>query len=483
LTRSEEELALRRVGDRWDRTAETRALDPLQGWLDSPIVLETHFQPTISGFSKTNWLVGLAERLRIPRNGRWLSLGCGTAGPEINAAKAHLFSTLVALDGSPKSVEEGRRQAAAAGVENIEFGTANLERLNLPRSVFDVVLMNMSLHHVKRLGRVLSRVNRALRPAGLFLINEFIGPRQFQFTDLQLRLVREFLGDLPQSLRTQRGGEVKTEYVRLPAEHWNRADPSEAIRSDRIVPEVSKRFRILERIDYGGTILNLLLENIVHNFDPSDEKDVAIVRLIARFEDVLMRAGIIPSDFTVMVARKRYLPFRVFRQPTIPWIRRSVTRIARPRVLASGRAGDVIDFGRSPCSEALISGFHQWEGTSRWMGSRSELILRMTSDRLRIVLSASHCPSDRPIILGVRLIDELNRRSVRLEPIHLDGGSPPSNITLRIPDWFVTLAHGRSVRAVLKANRTWIPAKQKTENPDFRELSVQVIRIGFENEG
>jgi ubiquinone/menaquinone biosynthesis C-methylase UbiE len=479
LTKSEEELGLRRVSDRWDRTAQARAVDSLEGWLDSPILLEAHFQPTISGFARKNWLVGLAERLRIPGNGRWLSLGCGTAGQEINAAKARLFSSLVALDGSPESVEEGRRQAAAAGVANIEFGPVNLDRLDLPRSAFDVVLMNMSLHHVRRLRRVLSRVDRALRPAGLFLINEFIGPRQFQFTDLHLRLVRELLDDLPRSLRTERGGEIKTEYVRLPVEHWNRADPSEAIRSDRIVPEVSRRFRIVERIDYGGAILNPLLEKIVHNFDPSDEKDVAVVRLIARFEDVLMRSGVLPSDFTVMAMRRRPGLLRFLRFLPPVWsqgTRRSALR--HPALPAGVARSSVVDFREAPHPEALIAGFHHWEGAARWMSRRGELRLRMTSGRLSLLFAAPFQVRRRPAV-RMRLLDEASGRTATLDPIRFSGPGPIA-ATVEIPRRFASAARGRTIHVILESNNVWVPARSLDESTDFRELSIQIIRAGFE---
>jgi ubiquinone/menaquinone biosynthesis C-methylase UbiE len=480
LTKAEEELAVRRAAERWDRTAQDRASDPLQGWLDSPIVLERYLQPRISGSADVNWLVGLAQRLRIPRGGRWLSLGCGTGDQEIIAGKAQLFSSLVALDASAQSLEEGRRRAAASGVTSIEFGSVNLDSLDLPPSAFDVVLMNMSLHHVKQLRLVLSRVDRALRPNGFFLINEFVGPRQFQFTDLQLGLVRELLDDLPSAWRRQRGGEIKTEYVRLPVEHWNRADPSEAIRSDRIIPEVERRFRVVERIDYGGTLLDLLLEHIVHNFDSSNEKDVAAVRLLARVEDVLIRAGVLPSDFTVMALRKKRGPFRFVHLPRVSAIRDAFARLLRPAVLAPRVAqADVIDFREGPHSAALVSGFHHWEGASRWMSRRAELILRMTSNRIRVVL-ANPSPRGRPAFVRVRLIEESTGRAKNLGLLRLEGSAREISETLQVPDNFASLGYGQSLRVVLRSSNAWIPAKEIAGSEDFRELTVQVFRVGFE---
>jgi ubiquinone/menaquinone biosynthesis C-methylase UbiE len=300
------ETELDRVTALWDKTAQDRAVNPLQGWLDSPIVLENYVRPRVSGSPYVNWLVGLIERLRIPNTARWLSLGCGAAGTEIFIAKLGLVSSLVALDSSPASLEQARQAAEAEGVTSVEFGQADLNRLQPPKAGYDVVLMNMSLHHVKEIRALLSRVRRALRPGGLLLLNEFIGPRQFQFTDLQVSLVEKLLAALPSFWRMDSAtGEIKSEYRRMPVEHWNIADPSEAIRSDLIVSEVSRQFQIVERVDYGGTILNLLLEHIVHNFDPADEKDVAVIRLLGTIEGILLEGGMIPSDFTVIAARKR----------------------------------------------------------------------------------------------------------------------------------------------------------------------------------
>jgi SAM-dependent methyltransferase len=177
--------------------------------------------------------------------------------------------------------------------------------LELPRSAFDVVFANMSLHHVLELRALLSQIHRTLRPKGWLIVNEFVGPRQFQFTDLQLSLVRELLAVLPERYRRTGNGEIKTAYERMPVDYWNRTDPSEAIRSDRILPELERKFRVIENVGYGGTILHLLFEHIVHNFDVADEHSMTILNLLGRFEDILIRERVLPDDFLFLVARKR----------------------------------------------------------------------------------------------------------------------------------------------------------------------------------
>jgi ubiquinone/menaquinone biosynthesis C-methylase UbiE len=295
----------------WGDTAEARRRAPLQGWLDSPLVLREYVHPRLYGRAEGNWLAGVAQRLGIAAAGHWLSLGCGGAGAEIRAARDGLFASMVALDVADRAVESARSAAAAAGIGSIEFGVADLNRLTLPAATYDVVMMSMALHHVAALESLFAAVRTTLRPGGIFLVNEFVGPRQLQFTDQQLAIVRDLLGVLPERLRMDSAtGQLKTEYVRLPVEHWNYWDPSEAVRSDEIVPLLHRHFHVVLQIDYGGTLLNPLLEHIVHNFDPGNEADVALIRMLARFEALAIRHGVVANDFTVMAMRVPAVPAR-----------------------------------------------------------------------------------------------------------------------------------------------------------------------------
>jgi O-antigen biosynthesis protein len=288
----------------WDETATARAIDHRQGWLDSPLVFREVFQARVAGAPNTNWIEGLMVRAGIPKAGRWASLGCGAGGEEIKASKLGLYGSLAAFDASRASLDLAQHAAAEAGVTNLSFDTIDNNRFSLPAGAFDVVMMNMSLHHVREIRAALEAVRRALAPGGFLLLNEFVGARQFQFPEAQLEAVRTLLAALPEPYRKDSTtGLPKTEYVRMPVEHWNVADPSEAVRSDLILPEVERLFEIVVRADYGGTILNPLLEHLIHNFDPLDEKDAALVRVLAAAEALLIDSGVLPNDFTAIAAR------------------------------------------------------------------------------------------------------------------------------------------------------------------------------------
>ena len=61
----------------------------------------------------------------------------------------------------------------------------------------------------------------------------------------------------------------------------------------------------METRPFGGTLLQFLLADIAANFDPSDERDCALLRMMALLETELIRCGAVPSDFVYAVFRQR----------------------------------------------------------------------------------------------------------------------------------------------------------------------------------
>ena len=81
-----------------------------------------------------------------------------------------------------------------------------------------------------------------------------------------------------------------------------RIDPSEAVRSSAILPLAERYFRFIERIDYGGTILHMLLHDIIGNFRAENRRDLAALRAIFALERWLLDRKILSSDFMMVVA-------------------------------------------------------------------------------------------------------------------------------------------------------------------------------------
>ncbi len=47
-----------------------------------------------------------------------------------------------------------------------------------------------------------------------------------------------------------------------------------------------------------------LLQGLTSNFDPAEETENAILRVLVAYEDALLAHHILPSDFTLIVARR-----------------------------------------------------------------------------------------------------------------------------------------------------------------------------------
>ena len=78
--------------------------------------------------------------------------------------------------------------------------------------------------------------------------------------------------------------------------------------ASRILPLTYQWFDVLDRTDYGGTLLRPFFTGILPNFDWSDAKDQTVASLIVLVEQLLTRHGVIPHYHTSVVARRRETP-------------------------------------------------------------------------------------------------------------------------------------------------------------------------------
>ena len=275
------------------------------GWSDSALVVDEHTKPAIAcGHSEGHWILDLCAQLPIPREGRWLSFGCGSGGQEMLIAERGLADRILAYDRAPQAVEAARAEANTRGFQNLSFEVGDLVEVDLPAAEFDVVISTWELHRSADISRSVERLRSTLRPGGWLLANEYVGPERFQFTQRQLKIVEELLSRLPERLRWDyMANQRKDMFVTRPESFWAEEAPLEAISSTKIDPTLRQLFESVERRDYGGTLLNPLLEHIVGNFDPESEADATILRLLMYVEEVLMRECSLDSDFAVFAAR------------------------------------------------------------------------------------------------------------------------------------------------------------------------------------
>ncbi len=280
-------------------------------WLCSPLVLRICVNRRISGDPDLGWLEWVQREFFPEPVEKGFVLGCGGGQLERRAAALGICRDFYGVDISPEAIEVARALAVREGWTSFRYETSDANDVVLDRNSLDLVLCDMSLHHITKLEHLLDQFRQALRPAGLLVLNEFVGPDRFQWTDLQLQLATENIRSLPLRLRRNQDMAAWKRLLKrwvFRAKRWSpervaRMDPSESVRSSQIPELVSSRFDIVRRINYGGTLMALVLNNIVGNFSESPE-DVALLKRLGDQEEALMQAGKISSDYVLIVARR-----------------------------------------------------------------------------------------------------------------------------------------------------------------------------------
>ncbi len=280
-------------------------------WMDNPLIEGPYINYRISGNPEVNWLTWVRQKYVAHPFPYGLSLGCGEGGLERHAMAIGMCAEFDAFDISPDAIALAQQKAQTAGIaQRVHYAVRDVNSIQLPAEQYDIAFFSSALHHIQRLESVLTEVSKSLKAGGLFVVNEFVGPSRFQWTDKQLQVINELLALLPPRYRAdlRRPGHIKSRVDRPTVVQMLLSDPSEAVHSAEIIPLIRQRFEIVQQADFGGTILHMLLSDIVGNFAPESEADVTIVRLLCYLEKTLIAEGVLPSDFTLIVARKQAAP-------------------------------------------------------------------------------------------------------------------------------------------------------------------------------
>ena len=274
-------------------------------WTSSATVRRyLHF--LVSGTYECDWPTWVRANHLPERVERVLVLGAGSGWLERALAKKKGIGSIVACDFAADTVAAAEAAARAEGLDQIRYAVCNLESGPLPEGPFDAVFANDVLHHISDLEGLYGRIHGALVPEGKLLFNEYVGPNRFQYSDERMALVNRYFRLIPDHLRfNPYWGGLFWNRWRTDPEKLAQDDPTEAVRSEDVLPLARRFFETEKEYSYGGGLLNPLLYEIVGNFDEEKPYDSGLLKFFCDAEDRLLRSGRIEPDFRIFVGRRR----------------------------------------------------------------------------------------------------------------------------------------------------------------------------------
>ena len=291
------------MNSRWNDGVFTTQMENLV-WTASPTV-RRYLHKLVSGHPECDWVTYSEWKYLPPAVDRALVLGCGSGWLERALAGRGRFRSIVACDFAAETVNRAREAAARAGLESIEYRVVDLEREPLD-GPYGAIFANDVLHHITDLEGIYERIHDALAPDGKFLFCEYVGPNRFQYTDDRMDLINRYFRLVPDHLRRSHvTGQILWRRERLSAEQVAKEDPTEAVRSEDVLPLATARFDVESVCRYGGGLLNPLLFGIVPNFDETRPEDSRLLTGLCEAEARLSDGGAIDPDFSIFVGRRR----------------------------------------------------------------------------------------------------------------------------------------------------------------------------------
>jgi SAM-dependent methyltransferase len=281
------------------------------GWLDHLQI--RHYVNALIGGERMMWPVEWFEHWLGGRTfERALSVGCGGGAFERGLIERGLCKRVDAFDASITSLHLARTAAHEAGLgDRIHYFAADFNEPVL-RGEYDVVFFQQSAHHVAKLEKLYRAILRALKPNGLVYMDEYVGPARTDWTDALIAHQRALYASLPAELR-------RFDDLSYPV---MQDDPSEAVRSSEIEPQLQIGFRILARRPYGGTLLSLVIPCLRGNHVTDD-----LVRTLIEEEQRFLGAGG-QSYYTLIVAAPKRGLARLIAS-AVYWLVPKLKRIAR----------------------------------------------------------------------------------------------------------------------------------------------------------
>ncbi|MFJ3492714.1 methyltransferase domain-containing protein [Streptomyces sp. NPDC086091] len=103
---------------------------------------------------------------------RVLDVGCGPGTITADLAALVPEGRVTGVDHAPDILDQARATAAGRGLDNVDFGVADVHALDFPDGTFDVVHAHQVLQHVGDPVQALREMRRVTRPGGIVAVRD-----------------------------------------------------------------------------------------------------------------------------------------------------------------------------------------------------------------------------------------------------------------------------------------------------------------------
>ena len=263
-----------------------------QYWNDFPKVLE-YMSENFTGDKRKWWVQDFRERFAQESFEHGLFLNCGNGWVERDFIDCGIVNNATAFDYSMDLLKDAEEKKEN---RRINYYQADVNQVFFSDDCFDLIVNVAAMHHVQYINRVCLQLAKALKPNGLFVNYDYIGPQRNQYAVLNWLLINLVNLSLPETIR-----KPNLKFPHLPT--MLHTDPTEAIHSNLILSTITRYFDIFERHDTGGGIAyEILTNNPKLQNNPVDSLNQHIDRIL-EYDKRLSAIRIIQPFFSYFLAK------------------------------------------------------------------------------------------------------------------------------------------------------------------------------------
>jgi ubiquinone/menaquinone biosynthesis C-methylase UbiE len=259
-------------------------------WNDYKPVVE-YMCKNFTGDKNKWWVEDFKERYAAKPFEHALSLNCGDGRWERDFIDKKIVKKITAFDVSPDLIKKANELKDKRG---IKYFVADANKVNFRSNQFDLIINYAALHHTQYINRMCRVLSSALKPGGVFVNFEYIGPHRNQYPFIEwvlLHFVNNKLGDkFKQNLH----------YPHIPT--MLATDPTEAIHSELIINTVKRYFNIIEKHDTGGAIAYPLITHNKKMISLPKKEVYNVIPDILKFDENYSNLHLVPRLFSYFIA-------------------------------------------------------------------------------------------------------------------------------------------------------------------------------------